>query len=264
MGHQMVLFDQEPMSAPEGSISVQADLRDSASLLHAMQGCEAVIHAAACHGDALATRNYNDFFTVNVEGTHNVLRAMLLEGVRYLVYSSSDAVFGDGMRGKRVMDESVPCIPNNIYGLTKLMGEEMCRFYAHHHHLNVALLRYGTFLPADWRAAGIGRLNNWLDREDVAQANELALGAVVAEEFPCETFLVHCAKPFVDDDWPELAMDPEQVVERYYPGAAELLATHGLYVPHIHTRYDIGKAVSILGYEPQHNFEQFLTRLRAA
>ena len=49
---------------------------------------------------------------------------------------------------------------------------------------------------------------------------------------------------------------------RYYPGAPELPAHHGLAIPKIHTRYDIDKAVTILGYDPQNNFDQFLARLR--
>ncbi len=263
-GHSLVLFDLEPMSAPKGSQSVQADIRDASAVTHAMQGCEAVIHAIAYHSSIADSRNYNDYYSVNVTGTHNVLRSMLLHGVKNLVFSSSDEVYGEGMRGLRVMDEAAPCIPGNYSALTKLLSEDMCRFYARAHGVGVALLRYGHFAPADWTTAGIGRLSNWLDREDVAQANELALGAVVAEEFKCETFLIQSAKPFTDDDWPELEHDPASVVERYYAGATELLTQHGLHVPKIHTRYDNTKAATMLGYEPQHNFEQFLARLRSA
>lgn len=262
--HKLVLFDLEPMDAPEGSISIQADIRDAAALTHAMQGCDAVIHAVAYHGISAASRNEEDYYSVNVTGTHNVLRAMLLNGIRYLVYSSSEAVYGEGMRGQRVMHEEVACIPAHIYPLTKALGEEMCHFYSRTHGFHIAMLRYGCFVPADWKTAGIGRLTNWLDREDVAQANELALGAVVAEEFCCEPFLIHCAKPFTDDDWPELVTAPHSVIERYYPGAVDLLAYNGLFVPPIHTRYDISKAVSVLGYDPEHNFEQFLHDLRQA
>jgi nucleoside-diphosphate-sugar epimerase len=143
-----------------------------------------------------------------------------------------------------------------------VLGEEMCRFYARTHGFKIAMLRYGCFIPSDWKTAGMGRLSNWLDREDVAQANELAIGAVVAEEFSCEAFLIHCAKPFTDDDWPDLETDPEKVVESYYPGSIALLAEHGLVVPHIHNRFDISKAVNMLGYDPQQNFEQFLTHLK--
>jgi UDP-glucose 4-epimerase len=260
--HTLVLFDLEPMSAPENAVSVQGDIRDAGLLTHAMRDCDAVIHAVAYHGNASGSRNYEDYYSVNVTGTQNVLRAMLLNGVKSLVFSSSEVVYGDGMRGVRVMNENVPCIPTHIYPLTKVLCEEMCQFYARKHGLHIAILRYGCFVPADWRTAGMGRLNNWLDREDVASANELALGAVAAEAFSCETFVIHCAKPFVDNDWPGLETDPEKVIEYYWPGANALLAEHDLRVPHIHTRFDISKAVTMLGYDPQHNFEQFLDRLR--
>lgn len=262
--NELVLYDLEPMGAPDNGVSVQADIRDAAALTHAMRGCDAVIHTAAYHGNSVDSRNEEDYYSVNVTGTHNVLRAMLLNDVKYLVFSSSEAVHGEGMRDQPVIDESVPCVPDHIYPLTKLLGEEMCRFYAHKHQFKIAMLRYGCFVPADWKTAGMGRLSNWLDREDVAQANELALAAVVAEAFSCEAFLIHCQKPFVEEDWPDLVIDPMPVIERYYPGAADLLAKHGLSVPNIHTRYDITKAVTMLGYDPQHNFEQFLKRLTKA
>ncbi len=260
--HQLVLHDLEPMGAPDGSTTVQADIRDAGALVHAMRGCDAVIHSVALHGNASETRNEDDYYSINVTGTQNVLRAMLLNDVKALVFSSSEVVYGSGMRDRRVMSEETPCLPTHIYSLTKVVCEEMCRFYARVHDRNIAILRYGCFVPADWKIAGIGRLTNWLDREDVAQANHLALAAVVAEAFSCEEFLIHCTKPFVDEDWPEIEVEPQKVLDRYYPGATELLYEHGLSLPHIHTRYDISKAVTTLGYDPQHNFEQFLHRLR--
>ena len=263
-GNELVLFDLEPMLAPEGSVSIQADIRDAAAVVHAMQGCDAVIHAAAYHTSSSDSRNAQDFYSVNVTGTHNVLRAMLLHNIKPLVFSSTDTVYGEGMRGQRVMTEDIPCIPMQTFGLTKRIGEEMCEFYARTHGFHVAILRYGHFEPADWRVEGLSRLNNGMDREDVAQANELALGCVVAEEIKCETFLIQCAKPFIDADWPELQYDPAVVIERYYPGATALLAQQKLSVPRIHLRYDITKATALLGYDPQHNFDQFLARLRQA
>src|SRR5205807_5171534 len=130
------------------------DIRDAALVAHAMQECEAVIHTVALHGNSSGTRNYDDYYGINVTGTHNVLRAMRLNGVKYLVFSSSEVVYGDGMRDRRVMNEDVPCIPTHIYPLTKVMGEEMCRFYARKHDFNIAMLRYGCFVPADWKTAG--------------------------------------------------------------------------------------------------------------
>jgi len=260
-GNELVLLDLEPMESDRHKV-MQADIRDAGAVVAAMQGCDAVIHAAAYHGDMTARRNYDDYYGVNVTGTHNILLAMLRLGVKYLVFSSSEVVYGAGMKGRRVMDENVPCIPTSYYAQTKVLCEEMCRYYARQHDMKIAILRYGCFVPADWKVQGLGRLNNWLDRLDVAQANELALGAVVAEEFDCEAFLIHCYKPFTDADWPELVERPDVVIERHWPGAVELLAEHGLTVPRVHHRYDITKAQTILGYSPQHNFEEFLARLR--
>ncbi|HLJ56699.1 MAG TPA: NAD(P)-dependent oxidoreductase, partial [Chthonomonadaceae bacterium] len=87
--HELVLFDLEPMGEPEKGVSVQADIRDAAALTQAMRGCDAVIHAAALHGSSSHARNDEDFYSVNVTGTHNVLRAMLLNDVKYLVFSST-------------------------------------------------------------------------------------------------------------------------------------------------------------------------------
>ena len=260
--NELVLYDLEPMADPEKGISVQADIRDAGALTHAMRGCDAVIHSAAYNSQSAELRNDEDYFGVNVTGTHNVLRAMLLNDVKYLVYSSSEDVYGDGMRGRQVVDETVPCVPTATHAMTKLLGEDMCRFYSRKHGFKVAILRYGCFLSTDWRTSGIGRLNNWLDRDDVAQANELALGAVIAEAFSCETFLIHCQKPFVDADWPDLVTDPKSVIDRYYPGASDLLAEHGMSIPLVHHRYDIRKAATWLGYDPQHNFEQFLAAVK--
>src|SRR5687767_8048790 len=99
--HELVLFDLEPMDNPEGCVSVQADIRDAAAVTAAMRGCDAVIHAVAYHADMIARRNLDDYYGVNVTGTHNVLRAMLLNDVRSLVFSSCESVYGAGMRGLR-------------------------------------------------------------------------------------------------------------------------------------------------------------------
>ena len=263
-GHELVLFDLEPMAAPEGSTVIQGDIRDAGLVSHALTGCDAVVHAAALHETSAGYRNYEDYFSVNVAGLHNVLRGMMLNRVNSLVFASCDSVYGDGVRGRLVVDESLPCIPTQFHAHTKLAGEQLCQFYARKHAFNIAALRFGRFAPSDWRLAGMGRLNNWLDREDVALATQLAIGAVMEDGFGFETILIQSAKPFTETDWPQLTAEPEKVLEFYYPGSVKLLSDHDLRVPHVHHQYDITKAITMLGYDPQHNFEQFLERLRSS
>lgn len=261
-GCELVLLDIEPMNSTSHK-TVQADIRDAGAVTAAMVGCDGVIHAMAYHGNMAGRSNYDDYYGVNVTGTHNVLMAMLRLGIQDLVFSSSEVVYGDGMKDRLTMDESVPCIPTHIYPLTKVLCEEMCRYYVRQHMFRIASLRYGCFVPEDWRVQGLGRLNNWLDRKDVAETNLLALRAIREGKIGYEEFLIHCSKPFVDSDWPMLKVEPESVVERYYPGSIELLSRNGLKVPKVWHRFDISKARSILGYNPKRNFAEFLDRLRA-
>lgn len=110
----------------------------------AMQGIDGVFHLAA-----LWLLHCYDFprsaFEVNIGGTFNVLEAMLQNGVKKLVYSSSASVYGDAVR--EPMDEAHPYNNNNFYGATKIAGEHMCRALHHRYkgtdkHFDYAGLRY--------------------------------------------------------------------------------------------------------------------------
>ncbi|MDE2126895.1 MAG: NAD(P)-dependent oxidoreductase [Armatimonadetes bacterium] len=261
--NELVLMDAEPIEAVDNCTPVQADIRDAAAVSFAMTGCHAVVHAAGYDQRAMDHHNIDDFYHVNVTGTHNVLRCMLQHNTANLIYCSSEAVYGAGLRDCTVLTELCACVPSQVAGLTKHLAEEMCRYYSRRRAVRVAMLRFGPFSHGDWKNAGLARLANGLDREDAAQAVVLALGAVQDEAFGCQAFGIHALTPFTDEDWPELEVNPAAVLDRYYPGCTDILASHGLRVPHLHTRYDITRAVTLLGYDPEYNFEQFLRRLRS-
>jgi len=110
----------------------------------AMQGVDGVFHLAA-----LWLLHCYDFprsaFEVNIGGTFNVLEAMLNNGVKKLVYSSSASVYGDALR--EPMDEDHPYNNTNFYGATKIAGEHMCRALHHRYkgtdkHFDYCGLRY--------------------------------------------------------------------------------------------------------------------------
>ena len=259
-GHELVLLDIEKPDHPRHE-AVQADVRDAAAVMHAMQGCGAVIHAMAYHGNMAGRRNEKDYYDVNVTGTHNVIRAMHKNSVPYLVFSSSEVVYGRGMRDRIVMDETVPCEPDWIYPLTKVLCEEMLRYEGRKQRVRSVALRYGCFVPSPRDVQGMGRLGNWLSREDVARANVCAMEALVAGKITFEPLLIHCHKRFGREDWDDLQGDPLRVVEKYYPGAESLIKKHNLQVEPPRYLTDISRAREVIGYEPRDNFEQFLETL---
>ncbi len=106
---------------------VVGDLRDLQSLQKGMSGCEFVFHVAADY--RLWTRNGQELYDSNVEGTRNVLAAARESGVRRVIYTSSVATMGFGNNG-RLTDEKTPVTLSNMIGdykRSKFMAEQLAR-----------------------------------------------------------------------------------------------------------------------------------------
>jgi len=83
---------------------IAGDLSDAAALRSAMEGCDAVIHAAAMYEVGIPAKQRPAMREANVAGTERVMRAALEAKVPRIVYVSTVGVFGN-THGK-VVDES--------------------------------------------------------------------------------------------------------------------------------------------------------------
>jgi len=117
---------------------VQEDVRDSAALEEATKNCEVIVHLAAQTSVPFSMTNPKEDCEINVIGTLNVLEAARKAGAR-VVFASSSAVYGNPE--KRPTPETHPTHPIAFYGLTKLLGENYCRFYQENYGLEVVILR---------------------------------------------------------------------------------------------------------------------------
>ncbi|MFZ1752690.1 MAG: NAD-dependent epimerase/dehydratase family protein [Caldilineaceae bacterium] len=180
------------------------DIREIDLLNAAMRDIDGVVHLAA-----MWLLHCKDFprtaFHVNVEGTFNVLEACVNNQVERLIYSSSASVYGDAV--KVPMTEEHPFNNRNFYGATKIAGEAMCRAFHDRYGLGYVGLRYmNVYGPhQDQTAAYTGvipiMLNkidaneapvingdgsqayDFIDAEDVARCNVLALQSDVTDDF---------------------------------------------------------------------------------
>jgi UDP-glucose 4-epimerase len=101
---------------------------------------EAVIHFAAHKSVGESMAAPGKYFENNVNGTLSLLQAVRQEGVRSLVFSSTAAVYGTP---KSVpVRESDDLHPENPYGESKLMVEQMLRWFDACHGLRSVSLRY--------------------------------------------------------------------------------------------------------------------------
>jgi UDP-glucose 4-epimerase len=107
---------------------IEGDVLDAEALGRAVEGVDVVVHAAAYTSVWESMRKPALYFVNNVAGTAAVAVACLRGGVGLLVYLSSAAVYGNPVA--LPISESHPTRPVSPYGLTKLMAEDVIRFYA--------------------------------------------------------------------------------------------------------------------------------------
>lgn len=121
---------------------IVGDLRDDALLqtVLAEHAVDAVIHVAGLKAAGASMVHPGQFFSNNVGGTISLLRAIHRAAVRYVVFSSSSAVYG--APHTLPVNESSALQPENPYGESKLMAEHVLKWYDSCHGLRAASLRY--------------------------------------------------------------------------------------------------------------------------
>ena len=268
-GFRVRSIDVRPIEGLPSDIETSlVDIRDSAPVEAVMAGVTAVIHGAAWHGVHLRDHPARDFWELNVDATFNVYEAALAAGVRAVVLCSTMGVYGESRRpqpdGPAVrVREDLPLQPGDAYGASKVVAEELSRYYARR-GIAGACMRFGMFVPEPFLHAGIRFLYGGVDERDVAEAVIRALELALERGEHLGAFNVESPLPFDAGDGVELRTDPLAVIARHWPDAPALLAAAGVepWGP-INEVYDSTKAREELGWHPRYGFDVFLDALRS-
>jgi UDP-glucose-4-epimerase GalE len=108
---------------------------------------DAVIHFAAHAYVGESMQRPEKYFRNNVAGTLNLLEALVSDGPRPFIFSSSCATYG--LPTRIPITEEEPQNPVNPYGETKLMVEKVLAWYGELHQLPWVALRYFNAAGAD-------------------------------------------------------------------------------------------------------------------
>lgn len=142
-GYEVTLFDLADLDAKDliGKVkSIKGDIRNQKEIIDAMKGQEYVVHAAAALPIQVSKKA---IFSVNIDGTKNVLEAALKNKIHRLVFISSTAVYGVPKHLPEMEDS--PLDPIGFYGISKVEGEKLCMQYEEK-GIQVNIVRPKTFL----------------------------------------------------------------------------------------------------------------------
>ncbi len=144
-GYPVVVLDNLSsghLDAVPGVETVVGDAGDEALVAgilrrHAVQ---AVMHFAAHIQVGESVAHPGKYHANNLAATIGLLNAMVAQGVKRFVFSSSAAIFGEPVAD--LIDESHPERPINPYGRSKWLVEQLLPDYHHAHGLSSVCLRY--------------------------------------------------------------------------------------------------------------------------
>lgn len=265
--------------APGVDTDVIGSVADRALIdrVFAGHGIEAVIHGGALHKPDIARYPAQAFVDVNVTGTLNLLEAAAAAGHdRFVFTSTTSLMISQAIRAELAdhavwLDEtSGPLEPRNIYGVTKLAAEQLCRLAYLEQGLNAVVLRTSRFFPEedDTHRTLSGenmKANELLHRrltvEDAARAHIAALDR--APQIGFGSFIISAPTPFDRSECDELKRDAATVIARHFPDAPKLYARKGWELPRSIGRvYDAALAGKLLGFRCETDFATVLDALR--
>ena len=230
-----------------------ADLRHSGDLFEALQSAYGIIHLGAHQAPNLAPDA--ETFGNNVVSTYNVLRAAADLQVKRVVVASSIAAFGF-IYAKNLwppnylpLDEDHPSTPQDSYGLSKVIGEQIAdSIVAVHKGMTISSLRFpGVIFDLSyqsfrerWRNPRTRASGFWtyIDARDAAMACRLALeGKFRGHEVFIAAARNNC-----------MIQPTLELIKKFLPKGGKIKKLPGTHW----SCADSGKARRMLGFRPNH------------
>ena len=238
----------------------QGSVTDRDLIFALAKEADAIIHTASLHArHLLAGASKQAFVETNISGTLHLLEAAVQYGLRRFVYTSTTSVYGFALvptdKAVWVTEELTPR-PRDIYDITKLAAEELCRHFATAQALPCICLRTSRFFPEPPEQVASYRLYRGADVRDVAAAHALA---VTNQEMRFGLFNISAHSPLQEADTPALWQDAPPVLKERVPGIEALYAARGWALPkRIDRVYVTARAEQDLGYQPHLNFHVYM------
>jgi UDP-glucose 4-epimerase len=119
------------------------DIRSIDLLKKRAEGVDGIVHLAAISRVKMAQDTPYECVSVNIGGTCNVLEvARTSKNKPWVIFGSSREVFGEPTT--LPVSETSPRHAINIYGVSKITGEDLCKIYSNHYGVKTRILRFSN------------------------------------------------------------------------------------------------------------------------
>ncbi|HRW50832.1 MAG TPA: NAD-dependent epimerase/dehydratase family protein [Caldilinea sp.] len=235
----------------------ELDLR-RAELAPVLDGVEIVFHTAAMAGLLKSWQQFEEYMSCNILATQRLLDAAVAANVGHFLHCSTSSVYGRFATG----DERAPLAPISPYGITKLAAEELCRAYGEKDGLRFTILRlfsvygprqrpdmgYNIFIRKLLAGETITVDGDGTDSRSNTYVADCVRGLMLAAEQPEKSV----GQVFNLGGGEEVNVNEVLAMLEELSGQKARIE-HGPQRPGDQRRTvaDIGKARSLLGYDPQ-------------
>ncbi|KAH8424829.1 uncharacterized protein LDX57_002572 [Aspergillus melleus] len=266
-----------PTTTLEGSVYDRAFIAS----IFAKNHIKHVLHAATLHKPHVCSHSKEQFVLTNVIGTLTLLEesARFKKQIESFIFFSTTSTFGMALSPKpghpaAWIDESVVPVPKNIYGVTKVAAEDMCRLIQMQSQMPVLVLRTSRFFPEEDddedRRASMSDENlkvlelayRRCDIEDIVSAAVCSMRK--AKDIRWGKYIISAPPPFNNDSktLDTLNRNPAEVIAGIFPEVDAVFKKNGWkHLSRMDRVYDSSRAVKELGWDPKYTFGKTLERL---
>lgn len=271
-GHRIVNADLVPLDMPgvENRIVDLADAGQVYDLMMSYAGFDelepgtgvprfdAVVHFAAV--PRILVKPDNECFRINTLSTYNILDAATKFGVPKVIFASSETTYGicfaDGTRlpDYLPLDEDHPTVPEDSYGMSKVVNEATARSFQARSGSDIYGLRINNVIePHEYErdfpsyvANPALRLRNFFAYIDARDLGHMVQCCLETDGLGYQVFNV-------SNDDHSVALETQELLARFYPGV-ETRAQMG---PQ-DTFYSNEMAKKLVGFRPQHGWREVI------
>lgn len=164
-----------------------SDYKQTARAVEQVSPLDAIIHLA---GNPSPAASWEEVLGPNIVGTRNIFEAARQFRVPRVIYASSNHVTGgyEGIESNYFLHRQTepvkistkdPVRPDSEYGVSKVFGEAIARYYCARWGVEAICLRIGAVLEDDDPTRDARNLRIWLSHRDLVQLVEKSLATNV-------------------------------------------------------------------------------------